>query len=397
MPSLRPALLAVVALAIFLCVCASLYRERHAAEARAATAEVALKHATAELARLRSSSAAAAPTTAAVAPAACDCGGAATAPPPPPPLSAEDARLHGAIAQVANSRGEFMLGLVNDVMMCTNRKTCWWSGGNILETFLQAAQRLNLRSYLIVTLDDETERFCRGFSSASYTVPSLRMEIPVPKAQQGSRGANMISTLKYDLLQRILGWGFSVLVVDLDVVFLKDPFEHLYRDADVEGSTDGFTRNWAMGSLGSVHEPKMGWGAGGLYVQHFTLNVGCAFFRPTPNAIELLRRVGSRLARESGWDQQIFNQELFLKSHGEYNGSKASVRVMDHLKWVNSKVYFFSERRRFLPGRPTEDKDLPVMVHMNYHADKHKRMLCVWARYGPKGEVGACDKFPEGS
>ena len=58
---------------------------------------------------------------------------------------------------------------------------------------------------------------------------------------------------------------------------------------------------------------------------------------------------------------------------------------------------FFSERRRFLPGRPTEDKDLPVMVHMNYHADKHKRMLCVWARYGPKGETGACDKFPEGS
>ena len=81
MPSLRPALLAVVALAIFACVCASLYRERHAAETRAATAEVALKHATAELARLRSSSAAAAPTTAAVAPAACDCGGAATAPP----------------------------------------------------------------------------------------------------------------------------------------------------------------------------------------------------------------------------------------------------------------------------------------------------------------------------
>ena len=35
-------------------------------------------------------------------------------------------RLHGAIAKVANPRGEFMLGLVNDVMMCTNRKTCWW-------------------------------------------------------------------------------------------------------------------------------------------------------------------------------------------------------------------------------------------------------------------------------
>ena len=32
----------------------------------------------------------------------------------------------------------------------------------------------------------------------------------------------------------------------------------------------------------------MGWGGGGLYVQHFTLNVGCAFLRPTPRAVLLL-------------------------------------------------------------------------------------------------------------
>ena len=44
-------------------------------------------------------------------------------------------------------------------------------------------------------------------------------------------------------------------------------FHHLYRDADVEASTDGFTSGWASGSIGSVHEPKMGWGAGGLYIQ----------------------------------------------------------------------------------------------------------------------------------
>ena len=25
--------------------------------------------------------------------------------------------------------------------------------------------------------------------------------------------------------------GFSVMVVDLDIIFLKDPFLHLYRDA----------------------------------------------------------------------------------------------------------------------------------------------------------------------
>ena len=44
---------------------------------------------------------------------------------------------------------------------------------------------------------------------------------------------------------------------------------------------------------------------GGLNVQHFTLNVGCAFFRPTDKAIELLRRVAYSLSQASGWDQQV--------------------------------------------------------------------------------------------
>lgn len=91
-------------------------------------------------------------------------------------------------------------------------------------------------------------------------------------------------------------------------------FNHLYRDADVEASTDGFTHSWAGGQISSVHDPKMGWGAGGLYVQHFTLNVGCAYFRPTERAIELLRRVAFKLSQASAWDQQVFNSEAFMLS-----------------------------------------------------------------------------------
>ena len=59
------------------------------------------------------------------------------------------------------------------------------------------------------------------------------------------------------------------------------------------------------GQIQSIHDANMGWGAGGLYVQHFTLNVGCAFFRPTVKAIELLRRVAYSLSQASGWDQQV--------------------------------------------------------------------------------------------
>ena len=176
----------------------------------------------------------------------------------------------------------------------------------------------------------------------------------------------------------------------------QDPFAHLYRDGDIEASTDGFTSAWARGHMQSIREPAMGWGGGGLYVQHFTLNVGCAYFRPTERAIALLRRVADRLGREAGWDQQVFNSEAFFLSHGRYNGSAAAVRVMDHLLWANSKVFFFSERQRFFPGRPTPPDAQPVMVHMNYHSDKHVRMLCVWDRY-VEGRHDACDRLPAAS
>ena len=61
---------------------------------------------------------------------------------PPQPATAEaqrwddtpdHRRLYELLHRVANPRREVMVGLVNDVMMCTNRKTCWWNGGNVLE------------------------------------------------------------------------------------------------------------------------------------------------------------------------------------------------------------------------------------------------------------------------
>ena len=61
-----------------------------------------------------------------------------------------------------------------------------------------------------------------------------------------------------------------------------------HRDADVEGQTDGFSETWAHGSLGGITDKTMGWGAGGLYAQVFTINVGCMYVRPTARAALLM-------------------------------------------------------------------------------------------------------------
>lgn len=105
----------------------------------------------------------------------------------------DNERVHTVLSELANPQKEVMIALANDVMMCSNRKTCWWNGGNVLSTFLKSTTRLHMRNVLIITLDDATESFCQSFGG----VRSLRLELPVPEAQHNSRGANMISTLKY--------------------------------------------------------------------------------------------------------------------------------------------------------------------------------------------------------
>jgi len=50
---------------------------------------------------------------------------------------------------------------------------------------------------------------------------------------------------------------------------------------------------------------------GGLYVQHFTLNVGCAFVRPTARAAELMGRVAARLSQAAAWDQEVCPPPVF--------------------------------------------------------------------------------------
>ena len=88
----------------------------------------------------------------------------------------DNRKLHATLSRVANARGEVMLAIANDVMMCTNRKTCWWNGGNVLETFLKSTTRLKISNTVIITLDDESEKFCQNFGVG---VTSLRLELPV--------------------------------------------------------------------------------------------------------------------------------------------------------------------------------------------------------------------------
>jgi len=38
---------------------------------------------------------------------------------------------------------------------------------------------------------------------------------------------------------------------------VRNPFEHLHRDADIEGQTDGFTQEWSHGKLSGITDRTM--------------------------------------------------------------------------------------------------------------------------------------------
>jgi len=206
----------------------------------------------------------------------------------------------------SKDRGEVMLGLANGVMICRNTKICWWDGGNILESFLEVTwRRLGVRNLILAVLDDETETY---MAKHWPDVPTFRSDLKIPDAQEGTHPANKVSTLKYDLLRQFIATGTGVLITDLDLVYVSNPFENLHRDADIEGQTDGFSREWAHGKFGGIDDKTMGWGGGGLYAQVFTINVGCMYVRPTARSAMLMVRVTHRMATEQAWDQQVFNE-----------------------------------------------------------------------------------------
>ncbi len=53
--------------------------------------------------------------------------------------------------------------------------------------------------------------------------------------------------MKFTILRDFLLLGYNVLLSDVDIVTLQNPFEHLYRDSDVEGMTDGWDNGTAYG------------------------------------------------------------------------------------------------------------------------------------------------------
>ena len=73
--------------------------------------------------------------------------------------------------------------------------------------------------------------------------------VQVPESQKNVGSNHAVSGLKFRILRRFLDLGYGVLLSDVDIVTLQNPFGFLVRDCDVESMSDGWDNATAYGAL----------------------------------------------------------------------------------------------------------------------------------------------------
>lgn len=258
----------------------------------------------------------------------------------------------------------------------------------MLEVQITSIKKAGVQNYLVVALDDAIADYCKSNDVHVYKRdPDEGID---SVARTGSNHA--VSGLKFRILREFLQLGHSVLLSDVDIVYLQNPFHHIYRDSDVESMTDGHNNMTAYGYNDVFDEPKMGWARYAHTMRIWVFNSGFFYIRPTIPSIELLDRVADRLTRQpNSWDQAVFNEELFFPSHPGYVGLHIAKRTMDFYLFMNSKVLFKTVRKD-----DKLKKMKPVIIHVNYHPDKLYRMQAIVEFY-VNGKQDALEPFPDGS
>ena len=169
-----------------------------------------------------------------------------------------------------------------------------------------------------------------------------------------------------------------MLLSDVDVIWLANPFNFLVRDSDVEGMSDGWddptTFGWDYAGAplghssrtfisaicpGVIYHPAMISPYLGAY-RLFARNSGMFYVSATKEVQAMMTRLARRMETESTWDQTAYNEEQFYPAYGTHGNVGVSTRAMHWLCNMNSKTFF-----RFV----RDDAELlkgyrPISVHV---------------------------------
>lgn len=105
-------------------------------------------------------------------------------------------------------------------------------GHGMLNLWIDSVQKAGAKPWMVLAIDEDLYHHL-----TSRKLPVFLIKQEIAEAQQGTGSNHAVSALKFGILAEFIKLGWSVLLSDVDVVTLSNPFEHLYRDRDIEGVT----------------------------------------------------------------------------------------------------------------------------------------------------------------
>ena len=215
-----------------------------------------------------------------------------------------------------------------------------------------------IKNFLVIALDERMKRFC------------VEQGIPYFFSPNTAQGNHKVSAEKFGIIKNFIAVGCSVLLTDTDVVYMQDPFRALYRDSDIESMSDGWDNHTAFGFMDNVRNAR---GEGEEAVLHslrnMALNSGLWFVAATHAVMRFLVLVEHEVTTKDIWDQTAYNLILRRFSYGTLKGPGCTIRVLNPLCFMNTKV-----ATRYLYTSEHLRRHTPVAVHVNYHPDKENKV-----------------------
>lgn len=187
-------------------------------------------------------------------------------------------------------------------------------------------------------------------------------------------GSHKISAQKFRIVKEFLEVGCSVLMSDIDIVWIRNPFDAIWRDTDLEGATDGWDEETAYGWTERLDDVTMGRPVEGYRITAF--NSGLWYLQATAGGLRMMNLLAHRMETEDTWDQTAFSQEATLGTHDDWLNAGTTVRVMNHLCFCNTKTLL-----RGIRPNASLASHRPVVVHVNYHQSKQAHMVDINDRY----------------
>ncbi|KAK9805510.1 hypothetical protein WJX72_002163 [[Myrmecia] bisecta] len=242
-----------------------------------------------------------------------------------------------------------------------------------LAMFVETVQAANVSNVLVLALDKQAYDFCAQHNLPAVLVPleartlhGSLLDLLVPDSVKGRKHNEVLGSQKFLLARRIVERGYHVFLVDTDIVVIQNPFPFLVRDTDIECMSDGWTPETEHGAF--YTEGDEGWFPHGRY-SFVSLNTGTVYLRATNRTSRVLELVCQRLTTENVWDQHVFTEAVLKPSYKDYNGTGATLRILDEHKFANSK-FLYKTLRHVNNKHEYADTPRPVLLHFNAHAGK---------------------------